>query len=385
MKSKSLLLIGITLVTATSSYAAEWTLKPIINPNLKYDDNVLMSSEDKDGSFKFSVKPTLEAGYATGNVIIAISAGYSIAHYDTLSRLNESDPFFQISGKKNTERAQWGVTASYSEDAARNIAAEDTGNFSSTSVITSRSISPSYSYSITERDNISLNGSYSEREYSTTEFSDNESKSVSASWQRQFSERLSGNVSATYSLYESGTSVSGTENDTYNLSFGANYLWSERWSFSGQVGARYLDSEQITNGVGISSSSSGTSFNVSASHTSALDSITLSASKALNPSSNGDVNEQESFLVSWSRGLSEKLDLSVTGKYGETTSASETTSSKRENISIRPSLSWKISPKAKISLNYEYSQQKGSPQDKAESNAVYVSLNYDWDGYRVSR
>lgn len=384
MKLKLLLALSLGVVSS-AAYAAEWSIKPIFNPNVEYDDNVLLSSTDEEGSFKFSVKPSVEAGYATESANLGIVAGYNVSRYGALSRLNEDDPFFRFFATKNTERAEWGLTASYSEDASRNTAEEDTGNFSSTSVITSRSISPSYTYSVSERDTLSLNASYSEREYSTNEFSDNETKSLSASWQRQYSERLSGNILTSYSLYESGTSLSGTENDTYGLSVGANYLFSERWTLSGQVGTRYLEQKQIVSGISSKDSNFGTTLNASAVYNSGLDEISLTASRELSPASNGDVNEQDAITVTWNRDLTETLTLNVAGIYRETTSASDEDDEKRENITFKPSLNWKLSPKMSMSFNYEYREQKRDNQGKADSNAIFVGISYDWDGYRVSR
>jgi hypothetical protein len=191
----------------------------------------------------------------------------------------------------NTERSEVGLRLSYSENVLRNIVEEDIGNFSSILIINMRSIFPIYSYRLIERDSITFVGCYTERDYSTTEFDNNESKNLSTTWQRQFSERLNGNVTISYSLYESGNKLDGSENDTYNLSFGADYLLSERWSFGGQIGARYLDSEQRSFGLISSNSSSGTSFNIDILYKSQFDTLSLAASQALNPSSNGDVNE----------------------------------------------------------------------------------------------
>jgi hypothetical protein len=380
-----ILLVFSSLLAWLDCDAAEWTLKPIANPNISYDDNELLSTSNKQGSFQFSIKPTLEAGYKNEKVDIGISAGYSISRYSHLSRLDQDNPFIDVSGLMDTQRSEVGLKLSYSENASRNTAEEDTGNFASTSITTTRSISPTYSYRLTERDSITFGGGYTEREYSTAEFDDNESTNFSTTWQRQYSERLSGNVSISYSLYESGTQLNGTENDTYNLSFGADFLLSERWSFGGQVGARYLDSEQRSLGLISTNSSSGTSFNIDILYKSQFDTLSLAVSQALNPSSNGDVNEQQALSLSWSRSLSETLDFKVDTSFHETTAVSDSEGDKRENINIKPSLTWKFSPQGSVGINYQYRQQKRESQQKAESNAIYLAFSYDWDGFRVSR
>jgi predicted porin len=380
-----ILLVFSSLLTWLDCYAAEWTLKPIANPSISYDDNELMSTTNKQGSFQFSIKPTLEAGFKQENVDIAVSAGYSISRYTHLSRLDQDNPFLEISSSMDTERSEVDLRLSYSENASRNTAAEDTGNFASSSITTTRSIFPTYVYRLTERDSITFSGGYIEREYSTAEFDDNESTTLSTSWQRQFSERLNGNASISYSLYEAGNQLDGSENDTYNLSFGADYFLSERWSFGGQIGARYLDSEQRSLGVISSNSSSGTSFNIDISYKTEFDTFLLTVSQALNPSSTGDVNEQQSFSLSWIKTLSETLDFKIDTSFRETSTVSNSDDDKRENISIKPSLSWNFSPQGSASINYQYRQQKRDSQQKAESNAIFLAISYNWDGFRVSR
>jgi predicted porin len=379
------LLIFSCLFYVGCSDAAEWSIKPVIVPTLEYDDNVFMSSSEQQESFKLSAEPTLELSYAEANQSLGLSAGYSIARYDQLSRLDEDDPFLKLSGSKSTELSTWAIDIGYSETASRNNAIENTGNFASTSVVTRQSISPSYQYSLTERDSLGISLSYTQREYSTNEFSDNVNKSVSSSWQHQFTERLSSSLTFSYSLYESGTSFSGSESDTYNVSLGASYLLSERWSVQGQFGARQLDSDRFNSGFKTTSSTRGSSFNLSANYTGDINSFRFSGSQSLNPSSSGDVNEQLSFSASWERSISETMDFTLSGSYRENVSASELSSNKRENISFKSSLVKNMSERTSLSLNYEYREQKITTEDSANSNAIYVTFNYEFDVYQVSR
>ena len=362
-------------------FSAQWSLKPVLNPSVEYDDNISMSTTDKEDSFKFLVRPTIQGEYRTERTSVLLSTGYTIERYSSNTRSTEDNPFFQIDTARSFERSSLALNYSFREAASRDTAAEDTGDFSSRSIIKTHSVSPTYTYTISEIDSISINVGYSEREYSTDEFRDNETKSFSTSWQRQFSERLSGYTSLSYSNFQSGDSVSGTESDSYNLSVGANYELSERWLLAGSIGARYLDT--LTGNV--SGSSSGSSFDLTATYKSELGNISLSALRRLSPSSSGTVNEQDQINVSWSRSLSERLSLGISGRYIETTSANNDTNTKRENFNISPNLSWKVTPKASFKFDYKFRQQKVTDQVTAEGNSVNLSFTYDWQGYSVSR
>ena len=365
--------------------AAEWALTATLDPSVEYDDNVFLDEEEQSSIHLFS-SPTVVFSHALENTSSSLSLGYKLDRYTSLSELDTENPFARVSSSYQWERSLVGLDASYIEDTTRTDAANDTGDFTTQSIVKNKTLSPSYSYQLTERDSLSLNGTYSEREYSTTDFSDNETKSLSMGWQRQYTERLNGGVSATVSNYQSEGVNSSSENDNYNLSLTAGYQWSETWQFSGQVGVRQLKSEQTSFGVTEKNNSSGSSFNFSASHQTELDNLTVSVSRALSPSSSGDVNEQQGLTVNWSRQLGDTLTANISASYQETTSASEDSSDeKRENISFTPSLRWQFERNLGLNLTYNYREQKETDQADVDSNAVSLTLIYDWDGLRASR
>jgi len=384
MKKLSLVLLLSCLVTSTA-YAAEWSLTPDLSPTLKYDDNVFMS-ENEEGSFELLMKPTLVGRYALENAETSLSVGYSIERYFSLSDIDEENPFARFNTNYKTERSTWGLSASYVEDSSRNDAEIDTGDFNTHSTISTRSLSPSYSYKLTERDSISVSANYSDRRYSTADFSDNETISLSSSWRHQFSERLSAGLSFTASNYEAEGVTSSTDDDNYNLSTTFDYKLTELWNLNGRVGVRKLNSERTVFGLTESDSSSGASFDVSAKRNRELDSFSIALSRALIPSSTGDVNEQDSINLSYSRELSQYITASISGSYRETTSALDEGSEKRENINFSPAIKWQFEQNLGLKLSYNYRQQKRSDDDiDVKSNAVFVTLLYDWDGIRASR
>ncbi len=58
----------------------------------------------------------------------------------------------------------------------------------------------------------------------------------------------------------------------------------------------------------------------------------------------------------------------------------------REYLRFSPSIKWQFERNLGLSMSYNYRQQKRSdPATDATSNAVFVTLLYDWDGLRASR
>lgn len=381
MLFKSIIFV-LGLTTAFPILSAQWSLQPTLNPSFEYDDNISMEATDKESSLKYSLRPTIISGYETERTKISLSTGYSIERFSSTERESQSNPFLQLNTNRSFQRSSLRFGLSFREDAFRDTAEEDTGNFSSTTVVKTQSFSPTYSYNVTERDSLIVNLGYVKREYSTNEFRDNDTKSASVSWLHQFSERVNGFTSFSSSKYESGNSDnSSSENKNHNFSVGLDYQLTERWLLSGEVGVRYLD----TSTGSLSTSSTGSSFNFSASHKSEIGNLSINLQRRLNPSSTGDVNEQDIFNISWTKGLSEKLSFSISSRYIETTSAAEDSENKRQNFNVSPRLTWKLTEKTSVNASYRFRQQKNTNEAKAEGNIFSLTISHDWQGYRFSR
>ncbi len=387
MINRKILLALILAIYTQLSLAAEWSVTSTLNPSVGYDDNVFLS-ENEQSSMHYAMTPTATVTRAVENMVSSLSIGYQIDRYTSLSSDNDTEnPFIRFNGSYNTERSQYGLAASYREATSRSTALEDSGDFASQSINRTRSISPSFSYQWTERDTLSLNGSYQERLSSTTSFSDTETKSITAGWQRQFSERLSAGLNATISNYKSEGLTLDTDDDNYNLSTSMTYALSELWSLTGNVGARKLNSERTSTLTGITNNdtSTGSTFGFSAIRTDDINSYTLDLSRDVSPSGTGDVNESDRISASWSHHISERLTANVLASYQETTSALDDSSEKRKNINFSPSLSWQLERNLRLNFRYNYRKQSQDLGSSADSNAVSVTLNYDWDGIRISR
>ncbi len=367
--------------------AAEWVFDGSANPRYGYDDNVFLQ-EDEESSFDFKIKPTVNLSRFQANSSSTLSLGYAIERYFSVSELDTDNPFARFDTQYQFERMQLGLKASYIEDSTRNDALEDTGDFSTNATLTSRSLSPSISYQLTEVDTVTATVDYSDKRYSTADFADSETKGLTLGWQRQFTERFSGGLSVSSTNYQIEDIDYTSDDDNYNLSWQMTYQWSELWLIDGSVGYRRLDSERTDLlGNTTSDQSSGISYNIDITHEGELNTISLALSKQLSPSSDGDVSEQERIGVVWTRLLSEQWSFNLSTSYQESTSTSNDDDTNRENLDFSPSFSWQFSPTMNLNLGYSYRKQKqdGAINQNVDSNSVSLSLNYNWDGIRVSR
>jgi predicted porin len=305
--------------------------------------------------------------------------------------LDREDPFANFSTNYNTERSEYGLELEYSEREARSIAEEDTGDFSNVSTVTTKSIRPSFSYNLTELDRLITGFGYTERKFdnsgsSTNDLSDNEIIDVSVAWQHSFSERLTGGLSALFMNYEAETDAFTNEFDSYALSATSTYALSELWQLGGELGLRYLDSELTPNiGPSISETSTGETYAFSASRKDELSELQLTATRALLPSSRGEVNEQDAYHVSYTRNLTERLAASIYANYRKFESVDETFATDTEYTELSPNLRWSLAQNLALVFAYKYRSVKRSDSGDADSNAVLVTLDYNWDGIRFSR
>lgn len=370
--------------------SAEYLIDADLTPTLRYDDNVELR-RDKEGSFSTEISPTLILSRTTAQSVLGLDLGYRIEKFTSLSELDRQDPFVRFSSNVIRERTVFGLDAQYEEAAQRTIAEEDTGDFASDATVTTRALAPSIQYQLSERDFIYTNLSYLKRTYDDSDtlnndFLDNETYSYTGGWFRNFSERLSAGLALTYATYEAESSVRESEYDTYNLAVTSEYRMNQQWSFSGQVGYRTVDSENsFANGVRLKDRSSGSLFSLSANYEGLNNEFLVTIARELNPSGEGTVNEMDSISFEWLRMLTERVDFTLNGLYQQTQDIDNFNNTERDFMSISPGLRWALQENVALNFGYQYRKQKGDNVETADSNMVFVTLNYDWGGKRFSR
>ena len=395
MNKKLLLPIAMLIASQSPSlWAAEYVVGAEFSPTFSYNDNVRLS-EEKEGSFLTRIQPTLLLSRAEANSMITFNTGLIVERYAQLSDLDREDPFANFSGSWNTERSAYGFSAGYSERAQRSIAEEDTGDFASNATVESINLAPTYSYQLTEKDSIYSSYNYSERKYSDTAsdidnplgttFNDNTTHTLTGGWQRAWTERFTAGLALTYAMYES-EGIQQSEYDTYNLAVTSSYLLTEKWTISGQLGYRTLENE-ITPIVGptVTDKSTGTLFDLATKYTGEINNISLSISRSLAPSGEGNVNERDRVSFTWDRKLSEVLSFNLMTAYQESQSVDQFTTTDREYFEVAPSMTWKLKEQLNLRFGYQYRERKSLESGALDSNMVFLTVGYDWNGLRYSR
>src|SRR3989344_5139588 len=164
----SLVFIVLTrLLFPTTGNAAEWSAEPSIRAGGEYNDNLRLTNQPHDTVKGTEISPKL--GLSARSEIWQIGAGAELIHkrYSGDSELDRDDKLFNFSSSYKTERSQWGLGGTKSKTsilADRQIDVNP-GLIQVQRNQDARSISPSWSWMMTELTQLKLSYAVSDVSY----------------------------------------------------------------------------------------------------------------------------------------------------------------------------------------------------------------------------
>jgi len=396
---KKLLPYAIIISQVSSIQAAEWTLDGRVNQDMAYDDNIRMQSgADKRSSFIYEFSPQLNAGYKSGATQITANVGYGVEVYTNKLETVRHKVNSSVAGSYQTQSVNYGLNASYNLQPARNVAADDTGNFNSNSARTSWSISPTIAYTLTEQDTLNASVQYGQSLYSKDDnatisdsLADNDNVGLNLGWAHRWSEKYTTTLSAGAAFYQSDGNLRKTSNKSYSLTLGNSYQFNERWNVIFDAGYRYTDSENTLAGLVFNNTSQGFLINTALNYKGEVISSGLSFNQSMNPGGNGELNEQSRVALDFSYRLTETLTAQASTQYQKTKSVSTfIAANDRSNITANAVLNWKVTPFVFLNASYTYRKQISDQvlngvTDNPDSNRIMLTLGYNWQGLSLSR
>jgi len=397
---KRLIALFIILSHVSFIQAAEWNIGGSINQEMSYDDNLRMQTgADKSSSFIYEFLPQLNARYRAGNAGLAATVGYGVEVYTNELEATRQKIDTSVTGSYQTEKINYALTASYHNQPARNIAAEDTGNFNSNAARESWSISPSIVYTIGVQDSLNASVQYSESLYSDEDITlinssnnDNSNIGFNLGWSHRWSEKYTSTLSSNFSFYKSEGSARNTKNKSYSVTLGNSYTFNESWNTYLDVGYRYTGSENSQLGFTVDHTSQGFLINLALNYTGEVLSSGLSFSQSITPDGNGQLNQRSGVEFNVSYQLTETISSQLSSQYQKTKSISTLLlNNDRSNITASAAISWKITPFIFLKTSYSYRWQEEQAlintanNNTAQSNRIMLTLGYNWQDLTLSR
>lgn len=418
MKFQTKHLLPVLIVFNHNCQAFDWLFEPDFGAKERYTDNLRMQINPSRDNFITTLSPGVLLGYKAENHGLDATFKWNELIYHGESDLNFSEKIASVSENYRGERFRAGISARYAEQSTINTQLDIDGNGNLQIQIpkTTRSVSPNFTYNLTETDTLQLSYNYTDVGFTKQPglntagtFSDYSNQQYASTLTHNFSERFSLNLSGSYSLFSSTREnppslflntfpvSSGFKQKaaTFNYQAGFQYAYDERTRLSLSAGIRDtttdIDSFQTIDFLGFapnqttvssrSTKTSGNVFSANLDHKFDWGSLNLNAGRQLTPASTGGQRNTTNFSANLRYNLTERWTTGVTATYllseSATTNTSSTVSNNRTYITLSPNIRWKWTPEIDLELSYSYRQQQfESLNQTAVGNNLQLQFSY---------
>ncbi len=368
-------------LAASPALAEKWYFEPVVSMQLGYDDNVQLSTDNEIETSTSNITANAEFGFRTETSNISISAKMIDERFDDHSSLNSNDQYLKFNSSLLSGLNQFGVDVGYDRVSTRTSEFDYSGYSTSEGHRITKSVAPYWSRTLSERTSLSVNGAYSKVEYEDTglysSLNDYTDGSVNMSLQRRLSERSSLQTVVSKSQYKSST----TEYDTTSVQLGLDYIFDETLSFNMLLGPSYTTSKSDSTS-GEKTDSVGKVIDFSFNKEFYLTTLSGALRSSESAGGEGKLTKNTSLSLVLRREISERTSFSLNTSVRKNESGGGITDNSRNRtyVYFTPKLSWKASPWWTISGSYGYKKSENTSSDEgpAESNAIYISMEYVW-------
>ena len=376
--SKSIAGAQLLVTFPAASLAAGWVADFSFDADAAYDDNFLMSDTEQE-SWIYSVKPEVSLIYLTPVMTSELDAKLAVKRYSEFDQFDSEDPAFSWKNSYKRARSTWSMDFGYRESSQRDFAEEDTGQFDSNTIVETVYADPSVVFRVTEKDDLGISLGYTERDYDADDFSDNENETVGLNWQHKVDEVLSTTANISVSKYQADRpNINTNETDYENITVGFIYQYSESLNINGSTGYFQSDSrKRIISGpavVIVDSENTGLLLNLGMNYSQEKTDWSLSLSRGLYPSSQGDVEERDSLGIGFEHRFTTRSSSGINVSWYNTNSVDND----RESINISPYYHYRLTEKLTLQTSYVFRSFDRQLGGEVDSNRVKLGLRYSF-------
>lgn len=394
----------LSLSTPQLAKAAEWAAAPSLRAGLEFNDNPQLTTQPHDSVHGYNISPRLDL--SVNSEIWRVDGGMEATRvrYPGNSNLDRDDQRYDLATSYNTERSTWRVIASRSESST--ISEEqpipNTGLVEVPIIYDSHSISPSWTWSMSELTNLELSYSVSEFSYVNGQSSglyDYSTREVSAQLAHKIDLKDQVFFTTGYSSYNVPTTGFESNSDTYQA--GITRDFSETMQGTLNAGLRRTSNQSDvvvctlffgpfclqTGTVTQSSSYTSTVYSGSLEKKYETVRLKLSVNRSYDPSGLGTVVLSDSQDASLTKTFTSRLKGIVSASnYNYSQQTSGVSDVKRHYYSYVTGLFWLWTQELSVDLRYKYAHVKRvTDEQSAASNAIYLTIGYQWPKIAISR
>jgi hypothetical protein len=402
------------LLFSHNSQAFDWLFQPDFDANERYTDNLRMQIKPTRDNFISTLSPSLLAGFIDRNQELRTSFRWNeIIYHDDPDMDDFGEKIADFSHQFSGENFKTDLKAQYAEQSSLNtqLDQDGSGNLQLQIPRHTISVSPGFTYNITEKNALQLGYNYLNVSFDRIpgalqgifSYSDYENHQVTATAIHNYSDRLSFNLTGAYAEYTSPSSGSflypKTDFDIYENSHvssttltyqaGTQYIFDEQTQISASAGMRDTKTNQkgsftpqLYPYINYSSNSNGSGyvFSTNLTRKSEWGGLILSADQQVNPSSNGSQQQSTSFSGNLNYNLAERWITGINARYQLTESTSGgkiNSTNNRTYTTVTPNIRWSWTPEINLNLSYSYRYQKFDNQDDPSiGNNLELQFSY---------
>ena len=212
-----------------------------------YDDNIYLGSTMEIDDFITLIRPEVNIDVKTERMDFRGGIALNVQRYANESQLNTTDQIYTLTTRfLSSERLNLGLDGRYIKDTTLETELTETGIGLIRTIRKNYSFSPSATYTLSERDSLTITSFYTRTNYQSPDYSDYWVSGVNLNYKHLLSsERLSLIGQAGYNYVKFNPSESIYEGHYHNCQIygGINYLFSETITMNFLMGLRYTNSK----------------------------------------------------------------------------------------------------------------------------------------------
>lgn len=397
--------LTLALLTAAtrSAVAAEWAIDPSLAVQGVYNDNIRFVTGVDDSTSGVVLTPKVSFDRRTEISEVRSSAELRSTRYSGSDDLNTNGWLFNFNSKLQSERQIFQLDGSFNDDSVLTTEAADpdAGLASTRTKRKSSSVSPAWSWALTETTQVRIDYRYSEARYENGPAVD-----LYDYYQNYGGLTLSHNHSTATQTYLSlghsdfESEFESLESTTDTGQIGISHAFSQTLNSNLSVGKRVTHTSRFVCSVPAlpflcpplpkfisEAKEDGLVFNGSLEKKFLRTYTRIGASRTTTASGSGSEVEADSATLAIDHRLSSRLNagLNLDGSRYRAIGGNAALID-RDYFRVEPKLRWRWTEELSAELAYRYTKQEYDNQtDQTTANAVYLTFTYRWPKISISR
>lgn len=375
------------LLCAPLCPAAEWFVEPLLRVATTYNDNFRLTSASEQEAYLGVVDLRAAIGRRTETSEFTLTPQASFLRFND-GTLDTEDQSLKLASYLETERSRFALDGAFVRDTSLTGDPDEPfgdGELIGSGVVQRRvrretlNLKPSWTYAITERDDVTLGFEHTDVSYDQGNqlgLVDYDYNTVSVAGVHALSEVDRVSATAIASRFEAGQ-VRASSTD-YGVLIGYERDFTETLTASAAAGLRQTRVRSASTGVPSKSDDTGLLVNLGLSKRLERGTLDLTYNRSISPTGTGSVVERDALSANITHRFTQRLTGVLSGDllWDDDTSG-QNSSLQRQLSRLRARLQWRWTRELSLVGAYRYTRQEREARGtEADSHAFTVSVVY---------